>query len=116
MDQHLDGLTGVLSIADDIVVFGENGEDHDRNLTNMKQAERKGLVFNSKKCHVKQSCVSFFGNIYTPDGVKPDPDKVKDTRNMPSPQSKGNVQRFLGLLTYLSPFIPQLADKTQAAW
>ena len=63
-------------------------EDHDRNLTNlMKQAERKGLVFNSKKCHIKQSCVSFFGNRYTPDGIKPDPDKVRDIRNMPSPQS-----------------------------
>ena len=113
MDQHLDGLTGVVSIADDIVVFGENEEDRDRNLINlMKQAERKGLVFNSKKCHIKQSCVSFFGNRYTPDGIKPDPDKVRDIRNMPSPQSKEDVQRFLGLLTYLSPFIPQLADNT----
>ena len=113
MDQHLDGLTCVVSIADDIVVFGENEEDHDRNIINlMKQAKRKGMVFNSKKCHIKQSCVSFFGNRYTPDGIKPDPDKVRDTRNMPSPQSKEDVQRFLGLLTYLSPFFPQLADKT----
>ena len=56
MDQHLDGLTGVVFIADDIVVLGENEEDHDRNLTNLiKQAERKGLEFNSKKCHFKQS-------------------------------------------------------------
>ena len=111
--RHLDGLTGVVSIADDIVVFGENEEDHDRNLINlMKQAERKGLVFHSKKCHIKQSCVSFFDNRYTPGGIKPDPDKGRDIRNMPSPQSKEDVQRFLGLLTYLSPFIPQLADKT----
>ena len=113
MDQHIDGLKGVVSISDDIVVFGENEEDHDRNLTHlMKQAERNGLVSNSNKCHIKQSCVSFFGNRYTPDGIKPDPDKVRDIRNMPSPQSKEDVQRFLGLLRYLSPFITQLADKT----
>jgi len=37
MNQHLDGLTGVVSIADDIVVFGENEENHDRNLINMMQ-------------------------------------------------------------------------------
>ena len=56
MDQHLDGLTGVVFIADDIVVLGENEEDHDRNLTNLiKQAERKGLEFNSRRCHIKQS-------------------------------------------------------------
>ena len=89
MDQHIDGLTGVVSIADDIVVFGENEEDHDRNLTNlMKQAERKSLVFNSKKCHIMQSCVSFFGNRYTPYGIKPDTDKVRDISNMPSPRAR----------------------------
>ena len=113
MDQHLDGLTGVVSIADDIMVFGENEENHDRNLVNlMERAERNGLVFNSKKCHIKQSCVSFLGNIYTPEGIKPDHDKVRDIRNMASPQSKEDVQRFLGMMTYLSQFIPQLADKT----
>ena len=113
MDQHLGGLTGVVSIADNIVVFDENEENHDWNLVNlMEWAERNGLVFNSKKCHIKQSCVSFFGNIYTPEGIKPDPDKVRDIRNMASPQSKEDVQRFLGMLMYLSQFIPQLADRT----
>jgi len=63
MHQHLNGLTGVVSIADDIVVFGENEKHHDRNLVNlMEQTEIKGLVIQSNKCHVKQSCVSFFGN------------------------------------------------------
>ena len=78
----------------------------------MKQAEPKGLMFNSQKCHIKRSRVSFVGNRYTPDGIKPDPGIVRrDIRNMRSPQSKNDIQRFLGLLTYLSPFIPQLADK-----
>ena len=82
------------------------------NLINlMEQAERKGLVFNSKKWHIKQSGVSF-GNRYTPDCIKPDPDKVRDIRNMARTESKEDVQRFLGMLTYLSQFIPQLADKT----
>ena len=90
MDQHLDDLTGVVSIVYDIVVFGEKEEDHDRNLINlMKQEERKGLVFNSKKCHIKQSCVSFFGNRYTPDGIKPDPDKVRDTEHAESAEQRG---------------------------
>ena len=31
---------------------------------------------------------------------------------MASPQSKKDVQQFLGMLLYLSQFIPQLADKT----
>ena len=83
MDQHLDGLTGVESIADNIIVFGENEEYHNRKLINLVEpAERKDLVFNSKKYHIKQISVSFFGNRYTPDGIKPDPDKVRYIRNM----------------------------------
>ena len=112
MDQILEGLNGVVSIADDIVVFGVSKEDHDRNLVNlMNRAAEKGLVFNSTKCHINQSSVTFFGNIYTAEGIRPDPDKVRDIQQMPSPQNKEDAQRFLGMLTYLTQFIPQLADK-----
>ena len=112
MDQILEGLNGVVSIADDIVVFGVSKEDHDRNLVNlMNRATEKGLVFNSTKCHINQNSVTFFGNIYTAEGIRPDPDKVRDIQQMPSPQNKEDAQRFLGMLTYLTQFIPQLADK-----
>ena len=46
MDQILKGLEGVTGIGDDICVYGENNEDHDRNLTNlMERAQEEGLVF-----------------------------------------------------------------------
>ena len=35
MDQILEGLKGVTGIGDDVCVYGENSEDHDRNLTNL---------------------------------------------------------------------------------
>ena len=93
-------------------MFGVGKEDHDRNLVNlMNRAAEKGLVFNSRKCHINQSSVTFFGNIYTAEGIRPDPDKVRDIQQMPSPQNKEDAQRFLGMLTYLTKFIPQLADK-----
>ena len=77
----------------------------------MERAKEKGLVFNSSKFQIKKSSVSFFGNLYTAEGIRPDPDKVQDIRQMPTPQNKEDTKRFLGMLTYLSQFIPQLADK-----
>ena len=70
MDSILESLKGVISIADDVCVFGATDKEHDVNLiTLMEGAKREGLVFNTTKCHIKKS---FFGNTYTKDGIKPD--------------------------------------------
>lgn len=112
MDQILEGLDGVVSIADDVVVYGEDDDAHDRNLHKlMKRAENTGLVFNSNKCAIKQSSVSFFGNIYTTEGIKPDPAKINDIQKMPTPQNKDDLHRFMGMLNYLSQYIPKFAEK-----
>ena len=50
--------------------------------------------------------------IYSENSVSPDPEKLKNLQNMPYPTCKKELQEFLGLITYLSPFIPNLADKT----
>ena len=43
------------------------------------------------------------------DGILPDPDKVKALSEMRAPKDKAGVTRFLGLVTYLSKFIPHLS-------
>ena len=113
MDEILENLPGVAGIADDVCVTGTSEEDHDQNLLRlMHRAEEKGLVFNSEKCAIKQTEISFFGNLYTQDGVEPDPKKVKDIRNMPVPENKDDLRRILGMFTYLSQYIPTFSDKT----
>ena len=44
----------------------------------MIRAAETGLVFNSEKNFIKQTSISFVGNIYPPTGIKPDPAKVYD--------------------------------------
>ena len=46
------------------------------------------------------------------EGLKAKNDKVEAIRNMVMPQSKQDVQRFLGMVTYLSKFCPNLAEHT----
>ena len=58
---------------------------------------------------VKCNRIKFFGRVYTDQGVFSNPDKIEDVRNMTTPP---DLQRFLGLITYLSPHLPKLADKT----
>ena len=52
MDQILEGLEGVVTIADDIVVHGETGEQHDNNMRKfMEKAHENGLIFNPENAH-----------------------------------------------------------------
>ena len=48
--------------------------------------------------------------LYTPDGVKPSPDKVRTIENLEPPKDKKELHTFLGMATYMSSFIPNLAD------
>ena len=78
MDQILEGLKTVVSIADDIVVHGATEEQYDNNIGKpMERAHENGLIFNPDKCSIKAGFVMFFGCLYDNNGLRPDPAKVE---------------------------------------
>jgi hypothetical protein len=104
---------GVLGIADDIVVFGQSVKEHNEALHRlMKTAKAYGLVFRYDKCSILQKSVSFYGLVWSQEGVKPDGKKCDSIHNCPAPKNRSELQSFLGMVQYLSPFIPHLASKT----
>ena len=112
MDAIIEQVPGCICIADDIVVIGHTEEEHDRNLRKLfETAAKEGLVFNSSKCTVKSKSISFFGTMYSDTGIRPDPQKVQDVHSMPTPQDKEDLQRFLGMMNFLSPYISNYADQ-----
>ena len=113
MDIALEGLTGVVSITDDIAVFGKDRAEHDSNLQKlMDRAREMNLVFNPAKCKILTEEIMFFGELYNKDGVKPDPMKVQAIRDLAPPTNTAEVQSLLGMITYLSAFIPNLSEHT----
>ena len=61
LDSVYIGLPGVTGIADDMVIFGRNEEEHDRNLILFLETTRKnGLILNKRKLQFKKEEVSFF--------------------------------------------------------
>lgn len=117
--QHrMDGILervgkGVIGIADDVIVYGNTEQEHDVALfALMKIAQEEGLCFNSAKCAIKTPSINFFGQVYDQHGIHPDPTKVDDIHSLPSPDNKGALQHFLGMVTYMGPFIPNLSTLT----
>lgn len=110
MDHLFEG-TPCQIMADDLLVWGETEEIHDRNLRAvLDRAKEVNLKLKTEKCKFKQSEVSYVGHILTKDGVKPDPAKVKDIVEMAPPEDVKALSRFLGMVNYVSKFIPKLSE------
>lgn len=54
------------------------------------------------------------GNKVGADGMKPDDEKINAILNMPDPQKREDVQRLMGMLAYLSPYIPNMSSVTSS--
>ena len=113
MDQILTCCNGVIGITDVVVVHGKDDKEHDKHLHKfMRIGHEHGLVFNKDKSAVKQTSVVFLGCVYDATGVHFYPEKVSAVHKMLSPETATQLQKFLGLITYLSPFIPSLSSFT----
>ena len=113
MDQVLKECQGCIGIADDITVHGHTEAEHDACLRDLMQITHKyDLVFNPQKTYVKAQAINFFGCLYDANGVHPDPGKVNAVHALPAPTNVTELQEFLGLVTYLSPFILGLSTLT----
>ena len=78
----------------------------------MQIARKYDLVFNLQKTHVKAQAVNFFGCLYDANDVNPDLGKVDAVHALLAPTNITELREFLGLVTYLSPFIPGLSTLT----
>ncbi|XP_038047830.1 uncharacterized protein K02A2.6-like [Patiria miniata] len=100
-------------IVDDILVGGRTKEEHDRNLKTVLDRIRKiNMRLNPTKCRFGLEQVSYVGHVFTASGLKPDPAKVSAITDMPPPTDVTALQRFLGMVTYLAKFVPNLSDLT----
>ena len=114
MDLIMERCPGVISIYDDIVVYGVSDEDHDANLINLLNvAQVEGLVLNNKKLELKCPRVSFFGVEYSADGMHPCPKKIQGIPEMTPPIDKQQLSSFIGMVTYMGNFVPHLSHHTE---
>ena len=117
LDQALEGLSSVLGVSDDIIVYGEGDDhesatkNHDRELVGLlKRCRDVRMKLNKKKAELRKTEISFLGHLVTSDGLKVDPEKVEAVLKMPKLENVEGVRRFCGFLNHLSKFLPKLSD------
>ena len=78
----------------------------------LHRARRDNVVFNAGNIHFKVTTVTYMGNIVTKDGMRPDPDKIEAIVNMPKPTDTHGLLQLLGMIKYLSQYIPNESSIT----
>ena len=113
IEELLTGLPGCKNISDDIIVFGKDQEDHDKNLRGVLQRlQEYNVRLNKDKCSFSKTEVMFYGHVFSAEGIKPDPKKVEAIKSASPPQNASEVKSLLGMAQYVSRYIPEYATIT----
>ena len=93
----LKGLDGVRNIADDIIVFGRNQEEHNKRLCKLfERLKERNLTLNKAKCEFNKDKLEFYGHIFSANGISADPKKISAIRNTQIPKDVGEVRSLFG--------------------
>lgn len=113
MDQLFAGLEGIRIYMDDLLIFGETDKIHDKNLKAvMNRIEELGIPINKEKSEIGVSKIHFLGHIISKEGIRPAEDKLSVVKNFREPNSKEELRSFLGFITFLGRFVPDLSKMT----
>jgi len=110
LNDHLGTICHVF--MDDSVIWS-SPEEHMESVRKVLLKLRKaGLRLNEKKCNFFCTQVKYLGHKISRNGIEACEGKADKIMCWPVPKSATEVQGFLGIVRYLSLFLPKLAEQT----
>ena len=110
METVLQGMPNVIVYIDDILIMGATEDEHLKTLSLvLERLERTGFRARKANCSFMQSSVTYLGHRIDQQGLHPLKEKVQAVQNAPSPRNVIELRAYLGLLTYYSKFLPNMA-------
>ncbi|PSS37019.1 hypothetical protein PHLCEN_2v1132 [Hermanssonia centrifuga] len=111
LHQHIGFICHVY--LNDIVIWSQTLDEHRKNLETILEC----LCLNKLYCSPKKTdlfCtfLHFLSHYISANGIEANGKKVEKIQNWPLPRCASDVRAFLGLVRYISNFLPALAQHT----
>ena len=116
MREYLDKVIKADECTQYVDDIGIAANDADHLIKNFKATfeciRHAGLKLTMHKCHFGATEIDFLGRTITPEGVKPQKERITNfLEKTKFPKSKKALQRYLGFLSYYRNYIPRLSEK-----
>ncbi|CAK6976493.1 hypothetical protein LDENG_00158670%2C partial, partial [Scomber scombrus] len=96
----------VFVYLDDILIFSKSLRDHVHHVRLVLQRLLENQLYvKAEKCEFHQRSTSFLGFVVSEGGVGMDSSKIKAVIDWPTPQSRKDLQKFLGFANFYRRFI-----------
>ena len=105
-------VTRCLVYLDDIVIFADNLQNHNKKLVEIfKRLKEFNLKVKPSKCEFLRKEVIYLGHKISENGAQPDESKLDAVRKFPTPKTAKDIKSFLGLAGYYRKFIDNFSQK-----
>ena len=96
---------------DDMIVYSKSGKEHLKHLSEVFDRYRKyNIKLIPEKCEFFREELSFLGFKVSRQGIQPDSKLVTKLKELETPKTLKEIQRFLGIANYFRKFIKNFSE------
>jgi len=98
---------------DDILIYSDTEQDHLRHIAMVCDKLKEAQFYASrKKSEFFAASMAVLGHIIDDQGLRASPEKIARIEAWATPKNKKQLREFLGVVNYISQFVPHLASIT----
>jgi hypothetical protein len=113
MNEIVGGFSFAAVYLDDVIVFSATVEEHTEHVRTVLQALRKhDMRLHPDKCEFGRAEISFLGHLVRKGVIGMEPEKLAAVRNWAMPETKKELQAFIGFTNFYRDFVNDYARVT----
>lgn len=110
INEVLRGLDFAFAYIDDVLIASRDEVEHEKHVRAVfDRFQKYGIAINPVKCVFATNEMPFLGHVVDKNACRPNAERVAAIREWALPETKKQLQRFLGSVNFYHRFIPNAA-------